>query len=151
MTNLFDSFASDHSACDAIFARCEAALGEKDGAAAAQHFDAFLNALQDHFAAEEEIMFPAFETQTGMTSGPTAVMRSEHAQMRSICSLITPAIAENDLTKAAKLIDTLFSLLQSHNMKEEQILYPMCATTLSYDTATVASAIARLSASKAAP
>ena len=44
----------------------------------------FQDALLHHFAMEEEVMFPAFEARTGMTQGPTAVMRSEHRQMTDL-------------------------------------------------------------------
>lgn len=151
MPTLLQQFMADHQACDARFARLEAALAAGDADEASGGFAAFQAALVDHFAAEEEIMFPAFESRSGLRGGPTVVMRGEHEQMRSLCKLIEQAMAGGNFAQAAKLADTLFSLLQSHNMKEEQILYPMCDATLADDPTTVAAAVARLSATRAQP
>ena len=44
--------------------------------------DSFQALVLQHFCAEEQVLFPAFEEQTGMLTGPTQVMRSEHMQLR---------------------------------------------------------------------
>lgn len=71
-------------------------------------------------------MFPAFEAATGMTQGPTQVMRMEHRQMRGLMAQMQQAWAERDGEAFAGAAETLLILMQQHNMKEENILYPMC-------------------------
>ncbi len=42
-------------------------------------FAAFTSDLFHHFDMEEKVMFPTFEEKTGMTGGPTQMMRMEQA------------------------------------------------------------------------
>ena len=77
-----------------------------------------------------------------MTQGPTAVMRMEHEQMRSLLSQLTEAVSRQDGPRFLGLSETLMVLMQQHNMKEEQMLYPMCDRALA-DTASI---IARIEA-----
>ena len=49
-------------------------------------------------------MFPSFEEVTGMTQGPTMVMRMEHNQMRSILEDL-----KSDIEKKKKIKITFWS------------------------------------------
>jgi hemerythrin-like domain-containing protein len=79
-------------------------------------------------------MFMEFETKTGMTEGPTAMMRHEHTQMRNLMKQMCEAIDADDKDKFFGLSETLMILLQQHNMKEEQMLYPMAQQHLSAES-----------------
>ncbi|MDX2322458.1 MAG: hemerythrin domain-containing protein, partial [Moritella sp.] len=57
--------------------------------------------------------------------GPTEVMRNEHEQMRRMMTQMVEAIASKDTERFFGLSETLMMLMQQHNMKEEQMLYPM--------------------------
>jgi hemerythrin-like domain-containing protein len=78
-----------------------------------------------HLAMEEEVLFPAFEARTGMRSGPTEVMRMEHAQMRDLLRDMADAVAAGNQGRFLGLSETLNMLMQQHNLKEENMLYPM--------------------------
>jgi hemerythrin-like domain-containing protein len=65
-----------------------------------------------------------------MTSGPTEVMRGEHRQMRDLLGQMKGALASKDSDAFGGAADTLLILMQQHNMKEENILYPMCDNAL---------------------
>ena len=119
-----------HKHCDEIFADAEEACGAGDWAAGAEAFEAFRGQLETHFASEEELLFPAFEAATGMTSGPTEVMRGEHRQMRDLLAQMQAAVAARDSDAFGGAAETLLILMQQHNMKEENILYPMCDNAL---------------------
>lgn len=121
----------DHRHCDELFAEAEAAAHEGDAAKAAEVFSAFAEAMEAHLGAEETVLFPEFEAATGMShGGPTAVMRMEHEQMRAMLSRMQSALAGGDLDEFLGLGETLNVLIQQHNMKEEQMLYPMCDRAL---------------------
>lgn len=112
-------FSHDHRHCDELWASLE---GEPS-AAAWQRFD---HAMRQHFAMEEEVLFPALEDATGMHGGgPTQVMRSEHAQMKALLDDMAAAAARGDFDTVVDQGDTLLMLIQQHNVKEESILYPM--------------------------
>jgi hemerythrin-like domain-containing protein len=74
---------------------------------------------------EEGVLFPAFESCTGMSGGPTEVMRMEHAQMRDLLQAMANAIAAGNQNRYLGLSETLNMLMQQHNLKEENMLYPM--------------------------
>lgn len=119
-----------HGRCDATFADAEDAVRRGRWAEGRALLAAFGRDLDSHLAAEEEILFPAFEQVTGMREGPTQMMRYEHGQMRSVLAQMVAAAAGQDGEEFAGAAETLLVLMQQHNAKEEHILYPMCESAL---------------------
>lgn len=126
MTQITDLMTDDHRSCDEAFAQAETAVSRGRWEEAASALDRFVRALEAHFDAEESILFPRFEAATGMAGGPTQVMRGEHAEMRSALERMRGALAARDADDYSGESETLLILMQQHNMKEENILYPMC-------------------------
>ena len=126
MTTLSGFMTGDHRSCDEQLAEAERLVQRGDWTAAAAAWAGFEAAMRRHLAREEDALFPAFERSTGNTGGPTAVMRMEHEQMRALFPQISGAIAARDARQLLGLSETLMVLIQQHNMKEEQVLYPMC-------------------------
>lgn len=126
MTSIAELMTHDHRSCDHDFARAETLAHKKDWNAAALALEAFTTGLEAHFQAEEQELFPRFEAVTGMTQGPTQVMRDEHADMRATLAQLRAALDSRDLDEFAGEAETLLIMMQQHNMKEENILYPMC-------------------------
>ena len=125
MQRISEFMLRDHRACDDRFAMAENAAVGHDLAAWAENHEKFRQALERHFRMEEDVLFPAFEHQTGMTSGPTEVMRSEHNQMREAMERMAEAVADRDRDAYLGESETLLILMQQHNIKEESVLYPM--------------------------
>jgi len=125
MSTILDFLGSDHRACDDLFASAESAVAKKDWNSARSLFGQFQTAMARHLAMEEDVLFPAFESQTGMTSGPTQVMRMEHTQMRDLLQEMEKAVAASNQAGFLGLSETLNMLMQQHNLKEENMLYPM--------------------------
>jgi hemerythrin-like domain-containing protein len=119
-----------HRHCDNLFVAAEDAVQRGDWAAAAAAFGRFHDQMKAHFEAEESLLFPAFESATGMSGGPTQMMRYEHQQMRALLSQLAAACVAHDADGYAGAAETLLTLMQQHNMKEENILYPMCDQAL---------------------
>jgi len=117
---------AEHRACDTLFADAESAIASGDWDKANETFLLFANETLKHFKEEEEVLFPAFESVTGMTQGPTQVMRYEHEQVRGLIGNMAEAIEKSDKDAALSLAESMMILLQQHNMKEEQMLYAMC-------------------------
>lgn len=130
MTTFSDFLAPDHKRCDELFAAAEAAASRGEWDEAAKAFVDFRDALRHHFAMEEDVMFPAFETRTGMRQGPTAVMRNEHRQMGDLLDQLGHAVKSSDGSAFLGDADTLLILMQQHNVKEEQMLYRMADQAL---------------------
>jgi len=130
MTTISDFLASDHQLCDSLFASAEASAAQDDWDNATTGFSLFRDKLMHHFSMEEEVMFPAFEARTGMTQGPTMMMRFEHSQMTDLLDQMADAVADKDSGAYLGDADTLLVLMQQHNMKEEQMLYQMADQAL---------------------
>jgi hemerythrin-like domain-containing protein len=119
-----------HKHCDDLFVAAEDAVQRADWAAAARAFEHLHEQMKAHFEAEETMLFPAFEAATGLSAGPTEMMRYEHEQMRSLLAQLAAACAARDGEGYAGVAETLLMLMQQHNMKEENMLYPMCDQAL---------------------
>ncbi len=130
MTSLTQPLHDHHKHCDDLFAAAEEAAHGNHWPECGNLFKRFRGEIEAHFATEEQVLFPAFEAATGMTGGPSQMMRFEHAQMRDLMARMEQAVARQDSTEFGGSADTLLVLMQQHNMKEENILYPMCERTL---------------------
>ena len=133
MTTIKEYLTNDHRKCDEIFALMEEKASDSlsDAKEVTQEF---IDDMERHFQMEERVMFLEFETKTGMTQGPTAMMRQEHTQMRALMSQMIDAIDAKNKDKFFGLTETLMILLQQHNMKEEQMLYTMAQQHLSAES-----------------
>ena len=123
---LRDLMTDDHRHCDDLFAAADKAIGQRQWAAAATAWQQFQSAMEAHLGAEESTLFPAFEEATGMSMGPTRVMRMEHDQIRELLADAARAIGDRLPDASTGYLETLLIMMQQHNMKEENILYPMC-------------------------
>jgi uncharacterized protein (DUF2249 family) len=131
--SLTDFMSAHHEWCDGLYARMESAA--QSGEDASTLFQDFESAMRRHFAMEEEGFFPHFDRMMGMENqGPTAIMREEHAQMRSLLDRMSLAAAERDLDSLLSAGETLLILIQQHNMKEEQMLYPLADEAFGAET-----------------
>jgi len=130
MTSIPEFMTNKHRECDEFFSEAEAAVAKGDWSLALAKWQNFALELTKHFSQEEEVLFPKFEQATGMTSGPTQVMRMEHQQMRSLVQDLDNALAAKEKDEYLGLSETLMVLMQQHNMKEEMMLYPMMEQNL---------------------
>lgn len=131
MESITGYLASDHKRCDDFFASAETSVSKKQWPEAEASLKAFSAALERHFTMEEKVLFPEFEAATGSAQGPTSVMRMEHQQMRAIVAMLHETLNQRDADNFLGHSDTLNTMMQQHNMKEESILYVMSDRVLS--------------------
>lgn len=122
---ILEYMSSKHAMCDELFSMAESHAASEDWESAGSAFSKFLEAMEAHFGMEEEVLFPRFEEKTGNAGGPTQVMRMEHSQMRELFNNMGQSIQGKKRDDFLGESETLLMLMQQHNMKEEQILYPM--------------------------
>ncbi|MCB1917626.1 MAG: hemerythrin domain-containing protein [Rhodocyclaceae bacterium] len=120
-----------HEHCDHLFADAEHAASARDWNACRVQLTRFAEAMEVHFRAEEDLLFPAFERDTNAIGGPTEVMRTEHEQIRELIASLDAAVAAASGDDFFGASDTLAILMEQHNRKEEGILYPMCDDRIS--------------------
>lgn len=146
MSTLADYMTNDHRRCDDRFALAEAAVHAGLWELAATHAAEFGAAIKHHFQMEEQVLFPAFEEETGSLQGPTAVMRSEHTQIRALLADLNEALWQRAREDFLGCADTLNTLIQQHNMKEESILYRMSDRVLAERRAELLEAMSGMTA-----
>jgi hemerythrin-like domain-containing protein len=125
METISSFLTQDHRTCDEKFVNMENAVNDKNWEDANTKLNIFVEDLLHHFNMEEKVMFPAFENKTGMTQGPTAMMRMEHDQMRGLVEDLKTDVRETNQNHFFGVSESLMMLMQQHNMKEEQMLYAM--------------------------
>ena len=96
MESIAAELGNEHRQCDELFTHAENHVSMGDWDQASVSFSEFLSSMDKHFRMEEEILFPRFEEITGMTSGPTQVMRTEHAQIRDLMHTMSDALERRD-------------------------------------------------------
>ena len=125
MGSITDYMTRHHRECDRAFRRAEDVVAGPDWPAVEREAEWFLREMARHIEIEEDVLFPAFEQATGMTGGPTGVMRTQHARMRELFAQMHSAIGAKDAPRYRDASAALLPLLQQHNVKEEGILYPV--------------------------
>jgi regulator of cell morphogenesis and NO signaling len=116
-------YEQDHDRLDELFKTFQQ-LKRSDFDKAREAFKEFKFGLQRHIVWEEELLFPLWEEKTGMSEGgPTFVMRNEHRMIAQQLEALHDKVAEGN-PDSDQEEQVLLSLLGSHNMKEERVLYP---------------------------
>jgi len=133
MTIIQEYMTADHRRCDTLFSLAEESVNQENWEAARQQTGEFIDAMEHHFTMEEQILFPRFEERTGITAGPTMVMLDEHQQMRELLQELEQALDTRDQGDYLATMETLLIFMQQHNMKEEEMLYPMSDEELGTD------------------
>jgi hemerythrin-like domain-containing protein len=124
MKTILEFMSATHKTCDEAFALAEEDVLNKQWSEAGSAFSRFRHAMDQHFGVEEEILFPALKASGG-PAGPVQVMLMEHAQMRDLIEQMSFSIDAKDAEIYAGVAETLLIVMQQHNHKEEQILYPL--------------------------
>ena len=131
MSSIKNFLTQDHRDCDDTFAAMEQQANSEGLSSAKSLYEKMSSEMEHHFQMEERVMFPAFEQKTGMTQGPTEMMRMEHIQMRELIKEVGEALEADNKDRFFGLTETMMIMVQQHNMKEEQMLYTMAQQHLS--------------------
>ena len=95
-------------------------------------------ALKRHISVEEQILFPAIESQSH-DNEPTNAMRLEHRQMERMLEQLEPLLTVAELWTGIKAVEGQEiepgALLRSHENKEHDVLYPLADKLLGVEAA----------------
>jgi uncharacterized protein (DUF2249 family)/hemerythrin-like domain-containing protein len=123
----------DHRRLDAILRHAAILAHAGSFVDALARFAEFRCGLERHIEMEEQILFPSFEEETGITGGPTVVMHLEHLEIRRLMNAIGASLRAEDLAGLLDAIREFTTLLEEHNAKEEDVLYPTVDRALGTD------------------
>ncbi|MDP6377600.1 MAG: hemerythrin domain-containing protein [Pseudomonadales bacterium] len=125
MTTISAFMQDNHRQCDELYAAAEEAVANQEWERADKLWQAFADQLEVHITEREEgRLFPALEAAGG-PGNPVRMMRMEHEQIRALVAQMVDALAAREQQQFLGLGETLLLLTQQHNMKEENILYPI--------------------------
>jgi iron-sulfur cluster repair protein YtfE (RIC family) len=124
MQTIAEFMSADHHACDEAFAIAEQAALSNNWSDAETAYNKFRTELAKHFRMEEDKLFPML-ISVGGPAGPVQIMRMEHEQMNTLIEQMTGAMVQQDAQGYGGLSETLLIVMQQHNLKEEQMLYPI--------------------------
>lgn len=130
---ILEFMRDDHRVCDELFVAAENALTDKKVDEAKKLYEEFYVLTNHHFDMEEKQLFITFEKRTGMMGGPTQMMRYEHQQLRAQMEAMLKALRDDNYDDFFGIGESFMIMLQQHNMKEEQMLYPMIDRALDGD------------------
>lgn len=129
MPTIAEYMSAEHRACDESFAIAEQAALAGNWSDAETAFNKLRTGLSRHFRMEENELFPAL-VSAGGPGGPVQMMRMEHAQMNTLVDQMAGTLTHRDAQGYGGLSETLLMVMQQHNLKEEQILYPIADRVL---------------------
>lgn len=105
-----------------------------EGSIPTEEFRRSMGLLRRHIYVEEAMMFPQLR-EAGLVM-PIMVMEREHGEIWTLLDALDAAMA-GESADAGPELEALATLLESHNAKEEPIVYPVANTALSSYDATV--------------
>jgi hemerythrin-like domain-containing protein len=124
---------SDHRRLDAMLRDAGRLTNAGFFSEALETFGDFRHGLERHIDMEERVLFPAFESATGMAHGPTAVMRLEHQEIRRLLDALAASLEAADPAGFREGHLDLVDVLDDHDAKEEHVLYPTVDRVLHCD------------------
>jgi iron-sulfur cluster repair protein YtfE (RIC family) len=114
----------DHDRLDGLLSEATQRVEEGHLPQARSIFAAFDEGLRRHIRLEEDLLFPLFESRTGMRNGPTNVMRAEHRVIEGELERMRRGLEAGDASEYGTGLANLHGVLGPHNAKEEHVLYP---------------------------
>lgn len=112
---------ASHRRLEALFAVAKQGLEQLPLSTGA--FDIFREAIERHMIAEEEVLFPRYESNR-TEHALTDILRKGHADLRAFFEELVDALVGQDVDEAAALMGILGQILKHHDEKEESELYP---------------------------
>ena len=121
--------AREHRRCNLLLAAAEEAFARADWTVFRARAAELRDALLAHFQAEEEVIFPQFESRTGLRE-PTADLRAQHEGMREILEALATVSPAHDPEGCGAELATLALLYRQHRETEEGTMYPAFARAI---------------------
>lgn len=131
MSGVAKDLETEHDSIDERLAEFVAGLDE--GEVRAEAFHASARELRHHIHVEEAHLFPPLRA-VGLIP-PVLVMLREHGEIWDVLDAVDRLLADDepDASSVRRECGRLTAMLEAHNMKEEQILYPAADESLATD------------------
>jgi iron-sulfur cluster repair protein YtfE (RIC family) len=114
--------SSQHRQLDEFHERVARALEHGEPAEVRSAFTRFRDALEAHFAVEDEVYFPAVHGLRRELEPELTAFVEQHKVMRLQLERVQTFIDADRLTEGAAVLDAMVELLIGHETREEQLL-----------------------------
>lgn len=129
MSTTIDTLGNQHRT---VLARLDEVAAAGPAAAGLPEFLAFLqDEVREHFALEEDFLFPALAHHRTLAQGPLAVMEAEHEEFRALVAALAVALRAGSAEGAVTAAGEIIALLRAHIDKEDHVLFPLARRILS--------------------
>jgi hemerythrin-like domain-containing protein len=125
MSTITTFLKNDRILCDQLFERAGNAVKRRVWRQAGHAIDRFAEALGQHLAMEEDVLFKALVQYTGEASKPIAALLLEHRQLRRLTDRARSAIRRRDSPDFLEVAAMLRSRMAAHCSMEEGIILLM--------------------------
>jgi iron-sulfur cluster repair protein YtfE (RIC family) len=130
-----------HRCCDRLFADLADPIAREDWDGAEGALRHCRAAIERLVRMEEEVLFPAYERQTGKDQGPTRVLRFDHAQIGLLFGQLEAALQGHDAPASGVLRSRLSVALREHWAREEGLMFPLADEVLAGEAGRLAEAL----------
>jgi len=123
----------DHKKFESAVYKCRTACDAEEWSVVEGLFPDLRSSYREHVRIEEEVLFPAYETHPGVSSGPTDSLTADHVQIFNLMNRIADRLNKKSLDSLAEDFSLLYRILIKHHEKEEEIFLPMASQALYSD------------------
>ncbi len=126
----FQILSAEHALIRLHLARIlDAAGGQDEGTAARTALASLAESFRLHERREELVLYPVCEQLFGGPEGVAAVLRKDHAAIRTAVERLLTA-GERFRSGSPDALDELHRLMEQHFAKEERVLFPLMIARL---------------------
>lgn len=123
MHTIGEVFTHDHRRLEHALEDSVAHVRTGHWQAAAETLGIFRRGIERHMEIEEEVLFPAVEDD-GVETPLTAILRKGHRDLRVFFDELSDALESHDVEEYERIAASIRALLERHDQKEEEELYP---------------------------
>jgi iron-sulfur cluster repair protein YtfE (RIC family) len=112
----------EHSELDGLVEAVEQTMGEGDAARAAQALEQLDEALDAHFAVEEQVYFPLVERFSPLHSSVVQAARLGHTKIRERMRSLRGLVENGEIGPARRALLVLLDRFRTHETEERKLI-----------------------------
>jgi iron-sulfur cluster repair protein YtfE (RIC family) len=130
--------SADHQLLDELWHQCLEGIEHFDVQRVRDRFNRLAHAWQRHMRVEEEIFFAAYsEHERSGAAALIADARAEHREIAAMLERLSPLMTARDHSTMTVIVASQpcspTTVFQSHQVKEQDVLYPMMDRAIAHD------------------
>jgi iron-sulfur cluster repair protein YtfE (RIC family) len=130
MTSTDNWLVHEHSLYEDLLSRCQDAAEMEEWKAVDLAFNELVTHLKRHMAVEEDVLYPAYESEPNAPQGPTTALREEHSAIIRLIGDLARVIKTRGSEHVLECLTHLENQMIKHHEKEEDIFLPMASHIL---------------------